>query len=66
MANLDFAHRHEVQRIESGKADPALRRQIVAGLTERHYKRRQPYIMLIAELQKHTSSATPYELEMAS
>ena len=63
LSNLDFEHQHEVQRVERGRTDPALKRQIIENLKRRHRERCQPYVALIAELQSHLSSATPHDLQ---
>src|ERR687889_56464 len=63
LSNLDFEHRHEVQRLERSRTDPVLKKQIVENLQRRHRERRQPYVMLIAELQKHFSSAVSNDLQ---
>jgi hypothetical protein len=57
LSNLDFEQQHEVQRVERSRTDPALKRQIIDSLKRRHRERRQPYVVLIAELQSHLSSA---------
>ena len=66
LSNLDFEHQHEMQRLERSRTDPMLKKQIVETLKRRHHERRQPYLMLIAELQKHLSSAMSDELQAAS
>jgi hypothetical protein len=63
LSNLDFEHQHEVQRVERGKTDPALKRQIIDNLKRRHRERRQPYVALIAELQSHLSTAVSDDLQ---
>ncbi|MBD2749517.1 hypothetical protein IC232_22825 [Microvirga sp. BT688] len=63
LSNLDFEHQHEVQRVERGRTDPALKRQITENLNRRHRERRQPYVTLIAELQSHLSLAMPHDLQ---
>ena len=65
LSNLDFEHLHEVQRLERSRTDPMLKKQIVENLQRRHRERRQPYVMLIAELQKHLSSAMADGLQAA-
>ncbi len=57
LSNLDFEHQHEVQRLERSRTDPMLKKQIIGNLTRRHRDRRQPYVALIAELQRHLASA---------
>jgi hypothetical protein len=64
LSNLDFEHQHELQRVERGRTDPALKRQIIDNLKRRHRERRQPYVALIAELQSHLSSAMPHDLQV--
>jgi hypothetical protein len=63
LSNLDFEHQHELQRVERGRTDPALKRQIIDNLKRRHRERRQPYVTLIAELQSHLSSAVSDNLQ---
>jgi hypothetical protein len=63
LSNLDFAHQHEVQRLERSRTDPALKRQIIDNLKRQHRERRQPYVALIAELQSHLSSAVSDDLQ---
>jgi hypothetical protein len=65
LSNLDFEHQHEVQRVEHGRTDPVLKRQIIDSLKGRHRERRQPYVALIAELRSHLSSAVADDLRAA-
>jgi len=65
LSNLDFEHQHEMQRVERGRTDPALKRQITDTLKRRHRERRQPYVMLIAELRSHLSAAVSDNLQAA-
>jgi hypothetical protein len=63
LSNLDFEHQHEMQRVERGRTDPMLKKQILENLHRRHRERRQPYVALIAELRKHLSSAMSDDLQ---
>jgi hypothetical protein len=63
LSNLDFEHQHEMQRVERGRTDPALKRQIIDNLKRRHRERRQPYVALITELRSHLSSAVSDDLQ---
>ena len=63
LSNLDFEHRHEIQRVERGRTDAVLKRQIIDNLKRRHRERRQPYVALIAELRSHLSSAVAHDLQ---
>ncbi len=65
LSNLDFEHQHEIQRVERGRTDPAVKRQIIENLKRRHRERRQPYVALIAELQSHLSAAVSDNLQAA-
>jgi hypothetical protein len=65
LSNLDFEHQHEMQRVERSRTDPMLKKQILENLQRRHRERRQPYVMLIAELRKHLSSAMADDLQAA-
>jgi hypothetical protein len=56
LSNLDFEHQHEMQRMERGKTDPALKKHIAESLRQRHRERREPYAKLIAELHGHIAS----------
>jgi hypothetical protein len=63
LSNLDFEHQHEVQRLERGRTNPALKKQIIDNLKRRHRERRQPYVALITELRSHLSSAVSDDLQ---
>jgi hypothetical protein len=65
LSNLDFEHQHEIQRVERGRTDPMLKKQILENLQRRHRERRQPYVALVAELRKHLSSAVSDDLQAA-
>ena len=65
LSNLDFEHQREMQRAERSRTDPVLKKQIVENLQRRYRERRQPYVGLVAELQKHLSSAVSGNLQAA-
>ena len=65
LSNLDFEHQHEMQRPERSRTDPMLKKQIIGNLTRRHRERRQPYVALVAELQRHLASAKIDHLQAA-
>ena len=65
LSNLDFEHQHEMQRVERSRTDPMLKKQIVENLQRRHRERCQAYVALVAELQKHLSSAMADDLQAA-
>jgi hypothetical protein len=63
LSNVDFEHQHEIQRVERGRTDAMLKKQILENLQRRHRERRQPYVALIAELQMHLSLAMSDDLQ---
>jgi predicted DNA-binding ribbon-helix-helix protein len=65
LSNLDFEYQHEMQRVGRGRTDPTLKRQIIDNLKRWHRERRLPYVMLIAELQKHLASTMADNLQAA-
>jgi hypothetical protein len=65
LSNLHFEHQHEMQRVERSRTNPMLKKQIVENLQRRHRERCQPYVALVAELQKHLSSAVADDLQAA-
>jgi hypothetical protein len=65
LSNLDFEHQHEMQRLERSRTDATLKRQNIMNLNRRHRERRQPYVALVAKLQKHLSAAMSDDLQVA-
>ena len=51
LANLDAEHEHEVGRITRSSTPASLKPHLLAKLTERHRKRRAPYVRHLALLQ---------------
>ena len=58
LSNLDFEHHDEMQRLERSQTDPALKRTIADSLRRKHAERREPYVKLLAELQKQAASGS--------
>jgi len=65
LSNLDFEHHHEMQKLESSRTNPVLKRQIAENLRLRHRERRQPYVGLVTQLQKHLASVERRDLQAA-
>jgi hypothetical protein len=59
LADLDFAHQREVQRVDAKSADPALRRRVRAQLEARHRERREPYLKELEILEAHLKAGMP-------
>jgi hypothetical protein len=60
LANIDFEHEIEIQKLEQSNTDKNLKRQIAARLKERHRERREPYIQLLAELHMRATSTSMF------
>jgi hypothetical protein len=51
LANIDFEHDMELDKLERSGTDAALKQKIADKLKERHRERREPYIRHLTELQ---------------
>jgi hypothetical protein len=51
LANIDFEHERELQRLLQIKGDPSVTEQPRTKLTQRHQERREPYIQQLALLR---------------
>jgi hypothetical protein len=60
LANIDFEHEIELEKLEASPMDPAFKRQIRERLKERHRERRDPYVHHLAELQAQATAAKVY------
>ncbi|HEV2558289.1 MAG TPA: hypothetical protein VGU45_06650 [Microvirga sp.] len=60
LANLDFEHEMELERLETSRMDAAFKRQIRERLKERHRERREPYVHHLNELQSRATIAKVY------
>ncbi len=60
LANIDFEHEIEMERLEASPVDAALKRQIRQRLKERHHERREPYVQHLEELRSQATSARVY------
>ena len=56
LANIDFEHEHEVERVTRSSAPASLKAHLLAKLTERHRERRTPYVGELAVLQGRVHS----------
>ncbi|MXQ12659.1 hypothetical protein [Microvirga makkahensis] len=65
LSNLDLEHQHEMQKLASSRTNPVLKKQIAENLRLRHRERRQPYVGLVAELQKHLARVERSDLQAA-
>lgn len=56
LANLDFVHQSEVNRILSGEGDLKIKEVAKQTLEARHRERRMPYVETLAELRAQITS----------
>ncbi len=59
LADIDFAHECELQQIETGSGDAALKEGLRAKLDASHRERREPYVQQLASLQARIKSKMP-------
>jgi hypothetical protein len=60
LANIDFEHEIELEKLEASTMEAAFKRQIRERLKERHRERREPYVQHLAELHTQATSAKVY------
>lgn len=53
LANIDFQHEAEMDRLKQSATDEELKKYIKEKLLARHRERREPYVNLLAELRQH-------------
>jgi hypothetical protein len=51
LADIDFAHECELQRLATGSGDPALKGRVRAQLEASHRERRAPYVQQLGTLE---------------
>ena len=51
LADIDFAHRQEVEKVSSTGLDDVFKSRLVAKLDQLHRERRQPYLQEVVQLQ---------------
>jgi hypothetical protein len=59
LADIDFAHDCELERIESGSGDRSIKARVRSALNERHRQQRDPYVQQLGLLQARIQSALP-------
>jgi hypothetical protein len=52
LANLDFQHEDELDKLERSATDEELKKYIKEKILARHRERREPYVDLLAELHR--------------
>ena len=56
LADIDFAHRQEVEKVSSSGLDDMFKSRLIAKLDQLHRERRQPYAQEAVRLQKRMRS----------
>jgi hypothetical protein len=51
LANIDFEHERELQRVNRSKVDGLLKEELRITLAQRHQERREPYVQQLAKLR---------------
>jgi len=59
LADLDFAHECELERIEAGPGDLALKECLRARLEAQHCERRAPYLQQLGRLEARMWAEAP-------
>ncbi len=59
LADLDFAHEYELERVEAGSAEPALKTHLRAQLEVQYRERREPYVQQLGVLEDHIKASMP-------
>ncbi len=57
LKNIDLQHEAELQQLVSSSTDDALKNDITGKLVAKHRERREPYVELLAELRKHSTTS---------
>jgi hypothetical protein len=56
LADIDFAHEHELEKVERSVLDERFKTKLIAKLNQLHRQRRQPYAHELLYLQERTRS----------
>lgn len=51
LADIDFAHECELERLGSGSGDPSVKERVRSTLKAEHRQRREPYVQQVALLE---------------
>ena len=52
LANIDFVHAREMDRVLAGRSAPEAKQLAIANLECRHHERRQAYVQALSELSR--------------
>ena len=56
LADIDFAHEHEVEKVKNSALDDRFRATLIAKLDQLHREMRQPYVEEVLRLQNRARS----------
>ena len=56
LADIDFLHERDLDRFEASNVPDALKQALGSKLRGNHRKRREPYVVLLSELQSQARS----------
>jgi hypothetical protein len=57
LKNIDLQHDAELQQLENSGTDDELKNDIRAKLVAKHREKREPYVELLTELRKHSTTS---------
>jgi len=56
LADLDFAHEYELERVQKGSADPIFKLRLRAQLEAQYRERREPYVQQLHVIEAHMNA----------
>jgi hypothetical protein len=56
LADIDFAHEHELEKVNSTSVDGALKARLITKLDQHHREKRHPYANELVRLEERTRS----------
>jgi hypothetical protein len=57
LKNIDLQHDAELQQLENSSTNDELKNDIRAKLVAKHREKREPYVELLTELRKHSTTS---------
>ena len=57
LADIDFEHQCELEKVKSSATEPSLKAKIITRLEQRHRERRHPYVQELVALEARMRAA---------
>lgn len=61
LADLDFEHECELEKVKNSATDPSVKAKMITKLEQRHRERRQPYVQELLALEARMRSVLGWE-----